>query len=127
MTEFIKVFGGIHAGYIIVVAAALLWLYKLYRSALGVFTKIANDKKKEEDVLNFIETSKDQQELLIEGMLGLLRYRIIRECQKALEDKSVSDDRLEVINTLYSPYAKLGGNGTTEKYVKDVKRLPITK
>lgn len=127
MTEFIKVFGGIHAGYIIVVAAALLWLYKLYRSALGVFTKIANDKKKEEGVLNFIETSKDQQELLIEGMLGLLRYRIIRECQKALEDKSVSDDRLEVINTLYSPYAKLGGNGTTEKYVKDVKRLPITK
>ena len=127
MTEFIKVFGGIHAGYIIVVAAALLWLYKLYRSALGVFSKLADEKKKEEDVLNFIETSKDQQELLIEGMLGLLRYRIIRECQKALEDKSVSDDRLEVINTLYSPYAKLGGNGTTEKYVKDVKRLPITK
>lgn len=127
MTEFIEVFGGIHIGYIVVVAAALLWIYKLYRSALKVFTKIADEKKKEEEVLDYIESSKAQQALIVEGMLGLLRYRIIRECQKALEDKSVTDDRLEVINTLYSPYAKLGGNGTTEKYVKDVKRLPITK
>lgn len=127
MTEFIKVFGGIHVGYIIVVAAALVWLYKLYRSALKVFTKLADEKKKEEEVLDFIESSKAQQTRIVEGMLGLLRYRIIRECQKALNDKAVTDDRLEVIDDLYKPYSELGGNGVTKKYVKDVKRLPITK
>lgn len=127
MTEFIEVFGGIHIGYIVVVAAALLWVYKLYRSALKVFTKIADEKKKEEEVLDYIESSKAQQALIVEGMLGLLRYRIIRECQKALNDKSVTDDRLEVINDLYTPYEQLGGNGVAKKYVKDVKRLPITK
>lgn len=127
MTEFIKVFGGIHVGYIIVVAAALVWLYKLYRSALKVFTKLADEKKKEEEVLAFIESSKAQQTRIVEGMLGLLRYRIIRECQKALNDKSVTDDRLEVIDDLYKPYSELGGNGVTKKYVKDVKKLPITK
>ena len=63
-----------------------------------------------------------------EGKLlkGLAHYRICELGEKFLAQGYVSKDDYENLHDyLFLPYKELGGNGTAEKIVEDVKKLPM--
>ena len=78
------------------------------------------DKKREKED----EELKNQSQML----LGLGHDRITYLGTKYIEKGSITDAEFENLNTyLYEPYTKLGGNGTAEKIMDDVKKLPVKK
>lgn len=61
-----------------------------------------------------------------EMLMGLAHDRIIQLGSSYIERGYITRDEYEnLIDYLYKPYAKLGGNGTGEKIIEDVKRLPL--
>lgn len=96
-----------------VFASSGLWTLILY-----LVQRKDNKKDKEDEVLD------NQSQML----LGLGHDRIIYLGAKYIEEGSISEDQFENLNKyLYEPYKKLGGNGTAEKIMEDVKNLPIRK
>ena len=74
--------------------------------------------------LHFQAELKNQSQML----LGLGHDRIIYLGTKYIEDGYVTEDEFENLNKyLYEPYKALGGNGTAEKIMDDVRNLPIRK
>lgn len=70
-------------------------------------------------------SGRDAQKKLL---VGLAHDRIIYLGGLYLERGSITRDEYENLHDyLYKPYAKLGGNGTAEKIMADVTKLPITK
>lgn len=77
-----------------------------------------HDKRKEEKngKLNDIATA----------VVGLDHDRITCLGQKYIDRGYVTQNEYEnLIDYLYNPYKKLGGNGTAEKVVNEVKQLPL--
>lgn len=96
-----------------VFASSGLWTLILY-----LVQRKDNKKDKEDEVLD------NQSQML----LGLGHDRIIYLGAKYIEEGFISEDQFENLNKyLYEPYKKLGGNGTAEKIMEDVKNLPIRK
>lgn len=61
-------------------------------------------------------------------LLGLGHDRIIYLGGQYIKKGFVTEAEFENLNRyLYEPYKKLGGNGTAEKIMTDVKKLPIEK
>lgn len=90
-----------------------LWALLLY-----VVQRKGNKKDKKDEVLD------DQSQML----LGLGHDRIVFLGTRYLEEGSITEDEFENLNKyLYEPYKTLGGNGTCEKIMEDVKKLPIRK
>lgn len=57
---------------------------------------------------------------------GLAHDRICYLGEEYIKRGAVSKDEFENLHDyLYIPYKELGGNGTAEKIVEDVKKLPI--
>ena len=94
-------------------------------SSSGVWTLVLymiqrKDKKKDKEA----EELKHQSQML----LGLGHDRIVYLGTKYIESGEITEAEFENLNTyLYEPYQKLGGNGTAEKIMDDVKKLPIRK
>lgn len=66
---------------------------------------------------------KDASRLMI---LGLGHDRIIALCEKYIERGSLSCDEYEnLYEYLYKPYKDMGGNGTAERLMEEVKKLPM--
>lgn len=60
-------------------------------------------------------------------LLGLGHDRIMELGMKYIQRKSITADELEnLVDYLYLPYKEMGGNGTAERIIKEVKNLPIT-
>ncbi len=58
-------------------------------------------------------------------LLGLAYSEIIRRSEAYIERGYVSADEYREINKyLYEPYKSMGGNGTAEKILNEVSRLP---
>lgn len=90
-----------------------IWTLVLY------FVQRKDKKREQED-----EELRNQSQML----LGLGHDRIIYLGTKYIEDGSITDAEFENLNKyLYEPYIKLGGNGTAEKIMDDVKKLPVKK
>lgn len=90
-----------------------IWTLVLY------FVQRKDKKREQED-----EELRNQSQML----LGLGHDRIIYLGTKYIEDGSITDAEFENLNKyLYEPYIKLGGNGTAEKIMDDVKKLPVRK
>lgn len=88
-----------------------LWTLVLY------FVQRKDKKRDKED-----EELCNQSQML----LGLGHDRIVYLGKKYIEKGSVTDAEFENLNKyLYEPYLKLGGNGTAEKIMNDVKKLPV--
>lgn len=67
-----------------------------------------------------------KQNALVKLMLGLGHEKIIELGLKYIERGSVTKDEYEdLVEYLYTPYKDLGGNGTVEKIMESVKKLPI--
>lgn len=77
-------------------------------------------------LLNIIQNKSKQQDALVKLMLGLGHEKIIENGLKYIERGYVTKDEYEdLIHYLYNPYKELGGNGTVEKIMDSVKKLPI--
>jgi len=73
------------------------------------------------------EDKKDNQMELQSKMLkGLAHDRICYLAEEYIKRGQLTRDEFENLNDyLYRPYKELGGNGTAEKLMNDVKKLPI--
>ena len=88
--------------------------------ALILYLVQRKDKKRDKEDAEL----KNQSQML----LGLGHDRIIYLGTKYIEDGYVTEDEFENLNKyLYEPYKALGGNGTAEKIMDDVRNLPIRK
>ena len=88
--------------------------------ALILYLVQRKDKKRDKED---VELNNQSQMLL-----GLGHDRIIYLGTKYIEDGYVTEDEFENLNKyLYEPYKALGGNGTAEKIMDDVRNLPIRK
>ena len=58
---------------------------------------------------------------------GLGHDRIVYECNKYLQRGYITSDEYDDLNVyLFEPYRALKGNGTAEKLMSEVERLPST-
>lgn len=59
-------------------------------------------------------------------LLGLGHDRIISLSMKYIERGWITQDEYEDLNKyLYSPYREMGGNGTAERLMTEIRKLPI--
>ena len=67
-----------------------------------------------------------RQTALIKLMLGI-GHREIVECGMEYIERGyiTKDEYNDLLTYLYNPYVELGGNGTAERIVEEVKKLPI--
>lgn len=60
-------------------------------------------------------------------LLGLAHQEIIRTSMVYINRGSISKDEYQdLMKYLYEPYQALGGNGTAEKFIKEIDELPIS-
>lgn len=75
---------------------------------------------------NIIQNKNKKQTALVKLMLGLGHDKIVENGLKYIERGYVTKDEYDDLFTyLYNPYKELGGDGTAEKIVESVKKLPI--
>lgn len=129
MEQSLEIFGNLNFGVVIVVATGVFVAGKylittgvrIYKDIIGVHKEV----EKYLDLSKNFKVYKAQQDLIAEGVLGLIRFRIILECKEAIKVGYISDDQLETIAKIYVPYKNLGGNGLVDKYIAEVNKLPI--
>lgn len=74
----------------------------------------------------FIMTIIQNKSATAKMVRGLGHDRIIYLGETYIKRGYITVDEYDnLVNYLYLPYKKLGGNGTAEKIVEDVKKLPI--
>ena len=77
--------------------------------------KDALEKEKREKEQLSIESKKNQSDLL----LGIARGFLMDKMQKSLDRGFTTQAEYEVINDLYKPYIKCGGNGVVRHLFED--------
>lgn len=77
-------------------------------------------------VLYLIQRKDTRKDALTKLMLGLAYREITVSCLEYINRGSVTKDEYEdLIKYLFTPYKELGGNGTAERLVGEVQKLPI--
>lgn len=61
------------------------------------------------------------------ALLGLLHDRVYELANYHIRERCISDDEYDNLQYLYKPYKEMGGNGTCERLMKEVEKLPIMK
>lgn len=64
---------------------------------------------------------------LQDGIKAILHDRIIQKCEFLINRGYVTSDDLEELEYLNGPYKALGGNGTVEVMLREVRKLPKKK
>lgn len=60
-------------------------------------------------------------------LLGLAHYRIVELCMIYIQNGFVTKDEYDdLLLYFYEPYCRLGGNGSVERVMRLVQRLPLT-
>ena len=73
----------------------------------------------------FIEKKKENKDAKTQMILGLGHDRIIYLCKHFITQGYISADEYENLHDyLYVPYKEMGGNGTAEHLMEEVKKLP---
>lgn len=76
----------------------------------------------------FLSKRRDNNNAEAKMLLGLGHVKIIETCEKYIERGYIRQDEYDSLyNYLYLPYKELGGNGTAERMINEVKKLPIGK
>lgn len=74
----------------------------------------------------FLSSKKSKNGELTRMIVGLGHSSICELCEKYIIRGYIAQDEYEdLIDYIYTPYKKLGGNGTAEKMVNEVEKLPI--
>ena len=73
----------------------------------------------------FLQSKKEKKDAKTQMILGLGHDRIIYLCKSFLKQGWISADDYENLHDyLYQPYKAMGGNGTAERLMEEVKKLP---
>ncbi|MEM0531065.1 hypothetical protein WGC32_12085 [Zongyangia sp. HA2173] len=74
----------------------------------------------------FIQRKNENKDVKSQMLIGLAHDRIIFLGMKYIERGWISQDEYENLRDyLYKPYEKLGGNGSAQKVMIEVNKLPI--
>lgn len=74
----------------------------------------------------FIQRKNENKDVKTQMLIGLAHDRIIFLGIKYIERGWISQDEYENLHDyLYKPYEKLGGNGSAQKVMIEVNKLPI--
>lgn len=74
----------------------------------------------------FLQSHHDKKDARTKMLLGLGHDRIISLSMQYIERGWITQDEYEDLNKyLYSPYREMGGNGTAERLMQEVRKLPI--
>lgn len=74
----------------------------------------------------WITSRRDKKDAKTKMLLGLGHDRIISLSMKYIERGWITQDEYEDLNKyLYLPYREMGGNGTAERLMTEVRKLPI--
>lgn len=77
-------------------------------------------------VLYKIQKRDENKDSLTRLILGLAYREITELCIKYVQRGYITKDEYEdLIKYLFAPYKELGGDGTAEKLIDEVKKLPI--
>lgn len=70
-----------------------------------------------------IEKMAEKQDVIAQANVGMIHNTIIRFTDRIVERESVTYEELATLDSLYIPYAKLGGNGECKRRYEDVNKL----
>lgn len=74
----------------------------------------------------FIQTVRDKKDARTQMLIGLAHDRIIFLGMKYIEQGWIAQSEYENLHRyLYQPYHKMGGNGSAERIMREVDKLPI--
>mgnify|MGYP001851471035 FL=1 len=74
----------------------------------------------------FIQRKNENKDVKSQMLIGLAHDRIIFLGMKYIERGWISQDEYENLHDyLYKPYEKLGGNGSAQKVMIEINKLPI--
>lgn len=74
----------------------------------------------------YIMARNEKKDLRTQMLIGLGHDRIIELGSKYIERGNITADEYEnLYDYLYMPYSKMGGNGSAERMMAEVKKLPI--
>lgn len=74
----------------------------------------------------FLNTRRDKRELDRQLLIGLAHDRIVTLCLVYIARGYITHDEYEnLVMFLYSPYVKMGNNGSVTKLLEEVKKLPF--
>lgn len=75
---------------------------------------------------NLIQKVNERKDAKTLMLLGLANDRIVYLSMRYLKLGNITHDEYDTLkNYLYEPYVNLGGNGTAERLMKEVDKLPI--
>ena len=78
-------------------------------------------------VLHKIQKRDQNKSATTRLLLGLGYREIIKSCIECVQRGSITKDEYEDLNKyLYQPYTELGGDGTAERLIEEIRKLPIT-
>lgn len=74
----------------------------------------------------YLQARHEKKDAKTKMILGLGHERIVVSAMKYIERGWITQDEYEDLNKyLYIPYREMGGNGTAERLMSEVKKLPI--
>lgn len=74
----------------------------------------------------WLTARKDKKDAKTRMILGLGHDRIVILAMQYIERGWITQDEYEDLNRyLYQPYREMGGNGTVERLMKEIGKLPI--
>lgn len=77
---------------------------------------------------SYIQKKRDKKDDKTELLIGLAHDRIVYLGMLYIERRYITQDEYENLNDyLYKPYKKLGGNGSGDRIMQEVNKLPIRK
>lgn len=100
-------------------------LFGLMVSIGGVLCKLVAKKYKihQEEQKVRLKSQEDEQAIIKQGVLGLLHNSLFQECKLLLKEGEMTENDFNNIESLYSAYSSLGGNGTGTQLYNRVKKL----
>ena len=74
----------------------------------------------------FLQKRAEAKDAKTQMILGLGHDRIIFLCEQYIKKEYLTHDEYEnLYEYLYKPYKAMGGNGTAERLMEEVKKLPV--
>ena len=75
----------------------------------------------------YIQKKSDRKDAKSTLVMGIAHYKIVEMGTRYIDRGNITRDEYENLYTyLYEPYRAMGGNGTAEKIMREVDKLPMT-
>lgn len=92
--------------------AALAAMFALYQSICWLLDRYKIGAKRKE------------HSLLMSAQMNMMRELLRTTHKDAMQDGYIDEDELEHVEKVYHVYHELGGNGTGDRWMEELRRLP---